>query len=105
VHASDRTVLVLTRIAAASQTRLTATITSPAGTAVQILPKGSVLGSPLPVGRALPYAQAERDRPGAIRVRLRLNGRRLIAGTYTLKIVAVDPWGRTSLKRFRFSLP
>ncbi len=104
-HASDRTVLVLTRIAAASQARLTATITSPTGAAVQILPKGSILGSPLPVGPAFTSVQTERDRPGAIRVRLRLNGRRLAAGTYTLRVVGVDPWGRTSVERFRFALP
>ena len=64
VRASDRTVLVLTRLAAAEQTRLTAAITSPTGKAVPILPKGSVLGSPLPAGRPLLAAQAERDRPG-----------------------------------------
>jgi hypothetical protein len=103
-RASDRTVLVVTRLAATEQTRLTATITSPAGTKVPILPKGSVLGSPLPAGRPLRAVQAERDRPGAIRVRLRLNARRLTAGTYTLRVAAVDPWGRTSALRFRFTL-
>ena len=105
VHASDRTVLVLTRLAAASQTRLTATITSPTGKTVSILPKGSIFGTPLPAGRALRTVEAERDRPGSIRVRLRLNDRRLAAGTYTLRIVAVDPWGRTSVKTLRFAIP
>jgi len=104
VHASDRTVLVLTRLAATEQTRLTATITSPTGTAVPILPQGSVFGRPLPAGRPLHLAQVERDRPGSIRVRFRLNDRRLAAGTYTLRVVAVDPWGRTSALRFRFTL-
>ena len=101
---ADRTVLLVTRLAAAEQTRLTATITSPTGTTVSILPKGSVLGNKLPAGRPLRSAQAERDRPGSIRVRLRFNGRRLAAGTYTLRVVAVDPWNRASVKRFRFSL-
>jgi GH25 family lysozyme M1 (1,4-beta-N-acetylmuramidase) len=103
-HASDRTLLVLTRLAATEQTRLTATITSPDGKTVLILPKGSVLGAPLSAGKALKSAQAERDRPGTIRVRLRLNARRLAAGTYKLRIAAVDPWGRTSVLRFRFAV-
>jgi GH25 family lysozyme M1 (1,4-beta-N-acetylmuramidase) len=104
VRASDLSVLVLTRLAATEQTRLTATITSPTGKAVPILPNGSVLGSALPAGRPLLSVQTERDRPGSIRVRLRLNDRRLAAGTYKLRVVAVDPWGRTSVLRFRFKL-
>ena len=103
-RASDRTVLVLMRLTATEQTRLTATITSPTGKIVSILPKGSVLGTRLPLGRPLRSAQVERDRPGAIRVRLRLNDRRLAAGTYTLRVAAVDPWGRTSVDRWRFTL-
>ena len=105
VHASDRTVLVLTRFAAASQTRLTATITSPTGRTVPILPKGSALGSALSAGRALRAVQVERDRPGSTRVRLRLNDRRLAAGVYQLRLVAVDPWGRTSVLKSRFAIP
>jgi hypothetical protein len=104
VHSSDRTLHVLTRIAASEQTQLTATITSPSAKAVPILPKGSALGSPLPAGRPLQSVQVERDRPGSIRVRFRLNDRRLAAGTYKLRIAAVDPWGRTSLLRLRFTL-
>jgi GH25 family lysozyme M1 (1,4-beta-N-acetylmuramidase) len=104
VRASDRTVLVLTRLAATEQTRLTATITSPSGKAVPILPNGSVLGSPLPAGRPVHAANVERDRPGSIRVRLRLNDRRLAAGTYTLRVVAVDPWGRKSVLRLPFTI-
>jgi GH25 family lysozyme M1 (1,4-beta-N-acetylmuramidase) len=104
VRAADRTVHLSTELTAASQTKLTATVTSPTGGTVVILPKGSVLGTALPAGKALKVAQTELDRPGTIRVRLRLNDRRLAAGTYTLKIVAADPWGRVSVKRFRFTL-
>ncbi len=104
MHSSDRTISVLTKIAAAEQTRLTATITSPTGKTVAILPKGSVFGSPLRGRPALKVVETERDRPGTIRVRLRLNARRLAAGTYTLRVVAVDPWGRKSVLRFRFAL-
>jgi GH25 family lysozyme M1 (1,4-beta-N-acetylmuramidase) len=105
VRSSDRTVLVLTRLATTEQTRLTARITSPTGKVVSILPKGSVLGSPLPAGRALRAVLAERDRPGAIRLRLRINDRRLAAGTYTLRVVALDPWGRASRLALRFARP
>ncbi|MDX6481047.1 MAG: lysozyme [Gaiellaceae bacterium] len=101
---ADRSLLVLTRLTAASQTRLTATITSPMGKPVSILPLGSVFGSPLPAGPALRTVKAERDQPETIRVRLRLNARYLVAGKYTLRITAVDPWGRTSVKRFRFAI-
>ncbi len=54
--------------------------------------------------RALKSVQTERDLPGAIRVRLRLNDRRLAAGTYKLRVVAVDPVGPRSVLRFRFTL-
>ncbi len=92
---ASRSVLVLTRLAAASQTRLTATITSATGKKIAILPKGSQLGALL-TGPATHVAKSERDRPGAVVVRLRLNGRYLAAGKYRLRITAVDPWGRTS---------
>jgi GH25 family lysozyme M1 (1,4-beta-N-acetylmuramidase) len=104
VRSSDRSLLLLTRLAATEQTRLTATITSPTGKAVLILPKGSLLGSPLPAGPPLRSAETERDRPGTIRVRLRLNARRLAGGTYKLRVVAVDPWGRKSALRVRFAI-
>jgi hypothetical protein len=104
VHASDRTLLVLTKLIAAEQTRLTATITSPTGEPISVLPRGSRFGRPLPPGRALKSVQTERDRPGVIRVRFRLNDRHLVTGTYKLRIVAVDPWGRTSILRLRFTL-
>ena len=66
-----------------------------AGKPVLILPKDSIFGTPLTAGRALQTVETERDRPGTLRVRLRLNDRRLAAGTYTLRVSAVDPWGRT----------
>jgi lysozyme len=92
---ADKSVLVLTRLAAKSQTRLTATITSATGRRIAILPKGSRLGSVLPAGPATHSLKTELDRPGRIVVRLRLNARRLAPGKYRLRITAVDPWGRT----------
>ncbi len=103
-RAADRTLLVLAKLAATEQTQLTATITSPTGGTVEILPKGSIFGTPLPAGKALKSVQTERDKPGAIRVRLRLNDRRLAAGTYKLRVVAIDPWGRRNVLRLRFTL-
>ena len=101
VHPSDRTISLVTKVASAEQTKLTATVTSPTGAVLSVLPKGSVFGAALPAGRPLKSVQTERDKPGAIRVRLRINGRRLAAGTYTLHVVAVDPWGRKSVLRVR----
>ncbi len=105
VHSSDKTVLILTRLVAKSQTRLTATITAPGGKTLAILPKGSQLGSPLAPSPAEHSVQAERDRPGSIPVRLRLNARRLAAGRYTLRVIAADPWGRVSRLKLTFALP
>ncbi|MGH3009829.1 MAG: glycoside hydrolase family 25 protein [Gaiellaceae bacterium] len=98
---ASKSILVLTRFAAKSQTRLTATVTSATGRKIAILPKGSRLGVPL-TGRASHTARSELDRPGVIRLRLRLNARRLAAGRYRLRIVAVDPWGRRSAQTLRF---
>ncbi|HLX32874.1 MAG TPA: glycoside hydrolase family 25 protein [Gaiellaceae bacterium] len=100
---SDKSVLVLTRVSALSQTRLTATITGAGGKKIGILPNGSRLGAPLTGTRVTHAAQVERDLPGSIVVRLRLNGRRLAAGKYTLRIGAVDPWGRTSTLTLPFT--
>lgn len=99
---ADKSVLLLTRLATKSQARLTATLTSRTGKKVAILPKGSRLG-PILTGRASNSPKTELDKPGAIVVRLRVNARRLAAGTYRLRIAAVDPWGRKSAITLRFA--
>jgi GH25 family lysozyme M1 (1,4-beta-N-acetylmuramidase) len=94
-HRSDRTLLVLTQLSSAEQARLTATITARGGKKIGILLKGSKLGARLRPGHAVHSVKAERDRPGLIPVRLRLNARHLRPGKYVLRVFAADPWGRT----------
>jgi GH25 family lysozyme M1 (1,4-beta-N-acetylmuramidase) len=102
-HRADRTLLVITQLTSVEQVRLSATITGPGHKKIAILPKGSRLGSRLPAGPALLTVKTERDRPGAIAVRLRLNARRLAHGKYTLRVVAADPWGRTNILYLPFA--
>src|SRR5207248_2970209 len=94
-HRSDRTLLVLTQLSLESQARLTATITAPDGRKLGIMLKGSRLGARLAPGRTPHSVKAQRNRPGPIAVRLRVNGRHLVRGKYSLRIFAIDPWGRT----------
>jgi len=55
----------------------------------------------LPAG-ILQSAQAYRRKPGLVQVRLRLNARTLLRGSYSLRVTAVDPWGRHGRLTLRF---
>jgi len=101
-HPADHTVLVLTRLVTRAQVQLSATVLGRRGTRAAILGRGSRLGARLPAGHGYWVAKTERRRPGSIPVRLRLNGRRLPAGAYRLRLVAVDPWGRRSVLTLPF---
>jgi GH25 family lysozyme M1 (1,4-beta-N-acetylmuramidase) len=101
-HPADRTILLLTRLTVQSQARISASVIGPGHKAVAILGKGSRLGAPLQPGSFL-LVQTQRGRPGEMMVRLRLNARRLQAGSYSLRVVALDPWGRRSRLTLRFS--
>jgi GH25 family lysozyme M1 (1,4-beta-N-acetylmuramidase) len=100
-HPADRSLLLLTRIAVHSQARISASVTGPHGTRALILGKGSRFGAPLKAG-TFPLVQAYRRTPGLLQVRLRLNARTLLPGSYRLRIVAVDPWGRHGRMTLRF---
>ena len=100
-HPADGSLLLLTRLAVHSQARMTAFVTGPHGQTIPILGKGSRFGSLLPTG-SLQQAQAYRRKPGSMQVRLRLNARTLLRGAYTLRIIAVDPWGRHGRLSLRF---
>ncbi|HZD88056.1 MAG TPA: GH25 family lysozyme [Gaiellaceae bacterium] len=90
-----RTVLVLTRLSAKSQTRLVAFVRVRHGRRVSVLGKGSRLGPRLRTGHAYRTVRTERDKPGGIVVRLHLNGRTLQhRRRYVVRLWAVDPWGR-----------
>lgn len=100
----DRSVLVLTRLSTASQVQLYAQVATKAGARLAILPKGSVLGVPLKPGRAPKTLQTQLLKPGGIPVRLRLNGRFLKPGDYTLRVIAIDPFGRQDKLELPFTV-
>ena len=102
-HRADRTLLLATRISLNAQARVSASVTGSAGT-VFILGRGSRFGVRLRAG-TLRLAQAYRARPGAITVRLRLNARNWRPGSYRLRVVALDPWGRRGALTLRFRYP
>jgi len=80
---------------------MSASVTGPHGTRALILGKGSRFGALLKAG-TFPFVQAYRRKPGVVQVRLRLNARTLLPGSYRLRIVAVDPWGRHGRMTLRF---
>jgi GH25 family lysozyme M1 (1,4-beta-N-acetylmuramidase) len=100
-HPADHSLLLLTRLAVHSQARLSATVTGPHRFPVLILGKGSRFGAPLKAG-SFHVVQSYRRKPGSTQVRLRLNARVLRPGPYSLRVVAVDPWGRRSHVTLRF---
>jgi len=102
-HRADRSLFLGTRISLDAQARVSASVTGAAGT-VPILGKGSRLGVRLRAG-TFRLAKAYRARPGAITVRLRLNARNWRPGSYRLRIVALDPWGRRGVLTLRFRYP
>jgi GH25 family lysozyme M1 (1,4-beta-N-acetylmuramidase) len=100
-HPADHSLLLLTQLAVHSQARLSAAVTGPHGTSTVILGHGSRFGARLKPG-AFHVVQAYRRKPGTMPVRLRLNARTLRPGSYRLRIVAVDPWGRHGRLTLRF---
>jgi hypothetical protein len=100
-HPADHSLLLLTRLAVHSQARMSASITGRHGTTVAVLGKGSRFGGRLKLG-TFQLVQAYRRKPGAMEVRLRVNARTLRPGSYGLRIVAVDPWGRHGRLTLRF---
>jgi GH25 family lysozyme M1 (1,4-beta-N-acetylmuramidase) len=104
-HAADRSLLLLTRITLRAQARISASVLGRGGRIVPILGSGSRLGTRLGGGRAFRIAQAYRAKPGTVIVRLRLNARGWRPGSYRLRVVALDPWGRRKALTLRFRYP
>jgi lysozyme len=100
-HPADRSLLLLTRLAVHSQARVSASVTGPHGITVPVLGKGSRFGAALKTG-VFQLVQSYRRNPGSMQVRLRLNARTLLPGSYSLRVVALDPWGRHSRLTLRF---
>ncbi|MBV8258950.1 MAG: hypothetical protein JO073_14145, partial [Actinobacteria bacterium] len=101
----DGSVLVLTSLSCASQVRAYGSILAPGNGRIALYGNGSSLGhTALEPGTSPKIAQTELDRPGGIAVRFRVNGRVLKAGrSYTLNVIAVDPWGRTASLQVPFT--
>ena len=90
------------RLTLDSQAHLYASVITPRGTAF-LTQQGSRLGIGLK-GRPAKTLQALQLRPGALPFRLRLPARLLAAkGRYTIRIAAVDPYGRRSQLVVRFT--
>jgi hypothetical protein len=100
-HPADHTLLLLTRVAVHSQARMSGSVIGPHGLKIPILGKGSRFGAALRTG-TFPLVQSYRRKPGVLQVRLRLNARTLLHGPYSLRILAVDPWGRHGHLTLRF---
>ncbi len=102
---ASHSVLVLARISAQGQARLAAAVLRSGGGRLAVLGSGSRFGPPLAAGKVFHVVRTELDRPGTIRVRLRLNERVLLPGRYRVQITAVDPWGRRKQLVLRFRYP
>jgi GH25 family lysozyme M1 (1,4-beta-N-acetylmuramidase) len=100
-HPADRSLLLLTQLVVHSQARISASVTGPHATTVPVIGKGSRFGAPLKTG-TFQLVQAYRRKPGVMPVRLRLNARTLVRGPYSLRVIALDPWGRRSRLTLRF---
>lgn len=100
-HPADHSLLLLTKIAVHSQARMSASVTGPHRTPVVVLGKGSRFGARLRAG-TFHVVQAYRRKPGVMQLRLRLNAGTLRPGPYSLRVVAVDPWGRHGRLTLRF---
>jgi GH25 family lysozyme M1 (1,4-beta-N-acetylmuramidase) len=102
----DRSVLVLTRLTTQSQILLFTTVFGPGHARLPILGKGSAVGQWLKAGTAPKTARTQLLKPGAVVVRLRLNGRALRHGTsYRVRVVSLDPWGRADAIVVPFRYP
>ncbi len=103
-HPSDHTVLLTTRLTVHAQSRVSGTVTGPHGTSVVIRGGGSRFGAPLRAG-SYHVVQSYRRKPSSMQIRLRLDARGLRRGSYALRVVALDPWGRHSRLTLRFRYP
>jgi GH25 family lysozyme M1 (1,4-beta-N-acetylmuramidase) len=100
-HPADHSLLLLTRLAVAAQARVSGSVTGPGKVTVPVLGNGSRFGGALKAG-TFRLVQSYRRKPGSMEVRLRLNARTLRPGAYSLRVVALDPWGRRGRMTLRF---
>ena len=94
--AADRGAIVFGRITLDTQAHLYVSLIAASGTKLVLPQKGARIGWWLQ-GKPAKTLQALQLRPGALPIRLRVPAAQLRAkGPYTLRIVAVDPYGRKS---------
>lgn len=103
-HPADHSLLLLTQLAVHSQARISAWVKGAHGTTIPIAGSGSRFGAPLKAG-TYQLVRTYRRKPGSMQVRLRLSARALSRGAYSVRIVAVDPWGRHGRTTLRFRYP
>jgi GH25 family lysozyme M1 (1,4-beta-N-acetylmuramidase) len=102
---SGRVILLVARLSVSSQADLFANAYGPKGLRPSILPGGSRLGLPLH-GAAAKTEHARVLSPGSFPVKLRIDGRKLAAGTVAkVRVTAIDPWGRRTSFSLGFRAP
>ncbi|HXY81328.1 MAG TPA: GH25 family lysozyme [Gaiellaceae bacterium] len=102
---SGRTILLVTRLSVSSQSDLFANAFGPQGLRPSLLPRGSRLALPLR-GAAAKTEHTRILSPGGFPVQLRIDGRRLPAGSVaSVRVTAIDPWGRRASFVLGFRAP
>jgi lysozyme len=102
---SGRSILLVTRISVSSQSDLFANAFGPQGLRPSFLPRGSRLALPLH-GAAAKTEHTRVLSPGGFPVQLRVDGRKLPAGSVaSIRVTAIDPWGRRASFVLGFRAP
>ncbi len=94
-RAADGSVILLGRITLDTQAHLYATLTAANGRKLLLTQQGSRIGWWLN-GKATKTLQTLQLRPGALPIRLRIPRQLNAASPFTLRIIAIDPYGRRS---------
>jgi len=99
----DGSILLVTRFSTSSQSDLYANVFGPAGTRPLVV-AGSRLGGLVPTSGKTAHTRLLV--PGEFPVRLRLSGRALVRGARaSVRITAIDPWGRRAVYVLGFVAP
>jgi len=101
----DHSILLVTRLSVSSQSDLYANAFGPKGLRPSLLPRGSRLALPLH-GAAAKTEHTRVLSPGGFPVQLRIDGRKLPAGSIgSVRVTAIDPWGRRATFVLGFRAP
>jgi len=101
----DHSILLVSRLSVSSQSDLYANAFGPKGLRPSLLPRGSRLALPLH-GAAAKTEHTRILSPGGFPVQLRIDGRKLPAGSIgSVRVTAIDPWGRRATFVLGFRAP